>query len=166
MRTLSFWLINLYLVAFLSQTVMAQDNVMTNEEFGVSFTGPEGWVSVEGNDRAIFNIKHEESQSQIEVIATNLMSPDVASIFFDTFHNTLTQSNFTQISQEESARGEHTGTMTTYSFEYAGVALNVVIFQFTNETTAFLIVGYVKADEMVNQEAAFNAVAASISLNE
>ncbi len=166
MRTLSFWLINLYLVAFLSQAVMAQDNVLTNEEFGVSFTGPEGWISVEGNDRAIFNIKHEESQSQIEVIATNLMSPDVASIFFDTFHNTLTQSNFTQISQEESTQGEHTGTMTKYSFEYAGVALNVVIFQFTNETTAFLAVGYVKADEMANQEAAFNAAAASISLSE
>lgn len=140
----------------------AQEATQRNEEFHVSFTDPEGWDAAEGNDRAIFNVKHEASQSQIEVIATELMSGDVADVFYDTFHETLEQSQFTQESTADRQIGAHTGKLTEYGFEYAGVSLKVVVFQFTHESTAFLVVGYIKADEYTTHRGSFDAAVGSL----
>jgi hypothetical protein len=145
-------------------TAFAQDaTVLRNDEFSVSFTMPEGWVQAEGNERAIFNVKHDESQSQIEVIATELMSPDVADVFYDTFHETLTLSSFSQEERSEATYGAHTGTLTKYRFEYAGVVLRVVAFQFTQESTAYLVVGYIKADEFETHRPAFEGAVSSLA---
>jgi hypothetical protein len=137
--------------------------VMHNDQFDVSFTRPEGWTVVEGNDRAIFNIKHEESQSQIEIIATQLMSADVANVFYDTFHETLEQSHFARQSVNPTDIGSHSGKLTEYTFEYAGVELKIVVFQFTHETTAYLVVGYIKADEYEALMPAFNEAVISLT---
>jgi hypothetical protein len=149
----------------LAGTAFAQDNTLTNDRFSVSFTVPEGWGSVDGNERAIFNVKHEESQSQIEVIATELMSADVSEVFYDTFHETLVQSNFTRddaaTSPEESI-GTHIGSQTQYTFDYAGVVLRVVIFQFTEGNNAYLIVGYIKDDEFDTHFTAFREAVGSL----
>ena len=150
---------------FLATTALAQDNVMRNDEFSVSLTRPEGWDVAEGNDRAIFNIKHEESQSQIEVIATELMSVDVAEVFYDTFHETLEQSQFTRETSQDQEIGGHAGKITEYGFEYAGVSLKVVIFQFTQESTAYLVVGYIKADEYEQHRASFEAAVTSLAFD-
>lgn len=146
-------------------SAFAQDNTMTNAEFGVTMTRPEGWTEVEGNERAIFNIKHEESQSQIEVIATNLMSPDVADVFYDTFHETLEQSSFQRQSVNQQPIGDHNGKLTEYRFEYAGVVLRVVVFQFTHESTAYLIVGYIKDDEFDTHFSSFEEAVASLTFS-
>lgn len=156
----------LIVALLLGGTALAQDaTVLHNDEFGVSFTMPQEWVQAEGNDRAIFNVKHEDSQSQIEVIATELMSPDVADVFYDTFHETLTHSQFTQEDRSEATFGSHTGTLTKYRFEYAGVVLRVVVFQFTHESTAYLVVGYIKADEFETHNPAFEGAVAALAFD-
>ncbi len=151
----------------LAASALAQDDTtMSNDEFNVSLTRPEGWEAAEGNDRAIFNIKHEPSQSQIEVIATELMSADVADVFYDTFHETLEHSQFQQEERAEASYGEHTGTLTRYRFEYAGVVLRVLVFQFTRESTAYLVVGYIKEDLFDAQSPNFESAVASLSFTE
>jgi hypothetical protein len=146
-----------------SAVAQSQDAVMTNDQLGVSWTRPDGWTAVEGNERAVFNIRDDESQSQIELIATQLMSPDVANVFYDTFHETLTQSNFQPTATTEQDIGAHHVKLTQYRFEYAGVVLRVVIFEFTHESTAYLVVGYIKDDEFDTHYASFEEAVRSIT---
>ena len=100
-----------------------------NAQFGVTVTRPASWESVEGNDRAAFNFKQYQSHSQIEVIATQLMTQDVADVFFNTFHETLQSSDFSRIGTEEGkSYGGHTGKESIYTFTHSGVTLKVAIF--------------------------------------
>ena len=163
MRTRIFYVAAMISMFWMAGSALAQENVMHNDQFSVDFTRPEGWSAVEGNERAIFNIKHEESQSQIEVIATQLMSADVANVFYDTFHETLEQSNFERQTVSQEAIGAHSGKLTHYTFTYAGVELKIVVFQFTHESTAYLIVGYIKSDEFDNLYPSFQAAVTSLA---
>ena len=116
-------------LAFLvcTSSVFAQD-VVSNDEFSVSVTRPAEWTDVDGNDRAVFNFKHEESHSQIEVIGTRLMTEDVADVFFETFHETLRNSEFLMVgTPSDASYGEHAGTETTYTFTHSGVTLKVAV---------------------------------------
>jgi hypothetical protein len=152
--------------ALLSGAAMAQtERVMNNSDFGVSWQRPSDWTVVDGNERAIFNIKHEDSQSQIEVIATQLMSSDVAGVFYDTFHETLQQSQFQLTNSTEQDIGAHRGKLSQYRFEYAGVVLRVVVFEFTHQSTAYLIVGYIKDDEFDTHYASFEEAVSSITFS-
>ena len=128
-----------------SATAYAQDAApVENDEFGVSVTPPAKWEVTQGNDKAVANFKHRGSQSQIEVVGTKLMTPDVADVFFKTFHKTLKESNFEETGKEEATLGTHKGTQTSYKFTHSGVTLEVVIFQFLRENTAWLVVGYMQ----------------------
>lgn len=115
-----------------------------NDEFGVTVTPPAKWEVTQGNDKAVANFKHRGSQSQIEVVGTKLMTPDVADVFFKTFHKTLKESNFEETGKSDATMGSHKGTQTSYSFTHSGVTLEVVIFQFLRENTAWLVVGYMQ----------------------
>ena len=135
----------LVLLLSMATPAMAQDTKpIENEEFNVTITPPSGWESAQGGDRAVASFKHRGSQSQIEVVGTQLMTPDVAPVFFKTFHKTLTESNFTQTNQTEATIGSQDGTQTSYRFEHTGVKLEVVIFQFTQGNNAWLVVGYMQ----------------------
>ena len=150
----------------LAGTAFAQEaEPLHNADLGAHLAIPEGWISMDGNDRAAFNLKHEESQSQIEVIATELMSADVADVFYDTFHETLEQSGFTREASADSEVGGHGGKLTEYSFQYAGVDLKVVVFQFTQESTAYLVVGYIKADEYETHRPSFEATVGGLTFD-
>lgn len=139
-------LITLLVVMTVSATAFAQDAPapVENEEFGVSVTPPAKWEVTQGNDKAVANFKHRGSQSQIEVVGTKLMTSDVADVFFKTFHKTLKESNFEETKKEETTLGDHKGTQTSYKFTHSGVTLEVVIFQFLRENTAWLVVGYMQ----------------------
>lgn len=132
----------------LAAPALAQDSQsVKNEEFGVTITPPAKWEVTPGNDKAVASFKHKGSQSQIEVVGTKLMTPDVADVFFETFHKTLTESNFEQSEQEETTIGDYKGTETTYKFTHSGVTLEVMVFQFMRESTAWLAVGYMQDAE-------------------
>lgn len=142
-------LVRMLLTVLLCLTVVssafAQDaKPVENEEFGVTITPPAKWEVTQGNDKAVANFKHRGSQSQIEVVGTKLMTPDVADVFFKTFHKTLKESNFEVLKAEEVSIADHKGTQTSYKFTHSGVTLEVVIFQFLNDSTAWLVVGYMQ----------------------
>lgn len=142
-RTLAF---SAALVALCASTALAQQT-LEDADLNVQIDMPADWSVVEGNDRAVFNFKHEESHSQIEIIATELLTQDVADVFFETFHETLTTSDFTQSGREEGkAYGTHSGTETIYEFTHSGVTLKIAVYQFVTESTAWLVVAYVQAD--------------------
>ncbi|MFB6265072.1 MAG: hypothetical protein ABEL76_15840, partial [Bradymonadaceae bacterium] len=90
--------------------------------------------------------KHTGSQSQIEVVATKLMTKDVSDVFFETFHKTLKESDFKKVSQEEATIAGFEGKRTDYEFEHSGVKLHVPVFQFLKNDTAWLVVGYIQKD--------------------
>ncbi len=137
--------IALLLVLSVSATAYAQDAApVENEEFGVTVTPPAKWEVTQGNDKAVANFKHRGSQSQIEVVGTKLMTPDVANVFFKTFHKTLKESNFEETGQEDASLGSHKGKQTSYKFTHSGVTLEVVIFEFLRDNTAWLVVGYMQ----------------------
>ena len=143
----------------LGQTAFAQDATpVENEEFGVTITPPAKWEVTQGNDKAVANFKHKGSQSQIEVVGTKLMTPDVADVFFKTFHKTLKESNFEELKSEEVTIGENKGTQTSYKFTHSGVTLEVVIFQFMRESTAWLVVGYMQDVDKEKYIGDFNSV--------
>lgn len=138
-------LTTLLICLLVSTAAFAQDQKpVENEEFGVTVTPPAKWEVTQGNDKAVANFKHVGSQSQIEVVGTKLMTPDVADVFFKTFHKTLKESDFEETKSEEVTIGDAKGTQTTYSFKHSGVTLEVIIFQFLRESTAWLVVGYMQ----------------------
>lgn len=136
-------LITLLVALSIHASAFAQEAV-ENEEFGVSVTPPAKWEVTQGNDKAVANFKHAGSQSQIEVVGTKLMTPDVADVFFKTFHKTLKESNFDETGTQDTTVGDHKGKQTTYKFTHSGVTLEVVIFQFLRDNTAWLVVGYMQ----------------------
>lgn len=157
--------------ALTSVPALAQDgaaeSVVQNADSTYEVQRPEGWESAEGNDRAEFNFVHTETSAQIEVIRTQLLTPDVAEVFFDTFHDTLTNAGFEQAAQEEGVTlGDHEGTRTVYSFEHSGTELNVHIFQFIAENNAWLVVGYMGAADAEALGADFDQVGSSLSAAE
>jgi hypothetical protein len=153
------------LLAFSLFAGSAFAQTVSNAEFNASAEIPAGWQQGESNDRAAFFFRHEESHSQIEVIATELMTPEVADTFFETFHETLTSSEFSVIGSEPRTIGAHSGLETIYSFTHSGVTLKVAVFQFVQDSNAWLIVGYMPADEYDAHAPAYQSVVASISIN-
>lgn len=135
----------LFCLVATSSVAFAQDSKpVENEEFGVTITPPDKWEVTQGNDKAVANFKHRGSQSQIEVVGTKLMTPDVSDVFFKTFHKTLMESNFEEVKSEEVEIAGTKGTQTSYKFTHSGVTLEVVIFQFLKDSTAWLVVGYMQ----------------------
>ncbi len=160
LRTLA---IALLFVALSATGAWAQQT-LENSDLNVQVDMPAGWSVIEGNDRAVFNFKHDESHSQVEIIATELLTQDVADVFFDTFHETLTTSDFTQSGREEGkAYGTHSGTETIYEFTHSGVTLKVVVYQFVTDATAWLVVAYVQADNFDEYMPTYAQVVASLS---
>jgi hypothetical protein len=117
---------------------------VTNDKFGVEIEPPEKWEVTQGKDKAVANFKHRGSQSQIEIVGTKLMTQDVSDVFFETFHKTLKDSDFEKLSQESATIGDYEGTQTNYKFKHSGVTLEVVVFEFLRESTAWLVVGYMQ----------------------
>jgi hypothetical protein len=145
----------------------AQDgNVVSNDTFNVTSPVPEGWTVNEENERATFNFEHEASSSQIEVIGTELVTADVADVFFNTFHDTLTSAEFLQRGREDKQVGAYSGTETIYSFTHSGVTLKVVVFQFVRDTTAWLAVGYMQEDVFDEHAESYRAVLAGLTFAE
>jgi hypothetical protein len=144
--------IGLFTVGSLA-TASAQDII--NEEHGVTIQPPKDWEETRGNEKAVAVFTHPSTQSQIEVVPTKLMTADVADVFFSTFHKTLTESNFTGSASEDKTYGTVSGKLYTYSFSHSGVNLEVRVFQFVKDTTAWLIVGYMQKEESADVLPAF-----------
>lgn len=156
-------LITLVLCVVCATTAYAkEDGPVENEEFGVTIVAPEKWEVTQGNDKAVANFKHRGSQSQIEVVGTKLMTPDVADVFYKTFHKTLKESNFEELKSEEVTIGDRKGTQTSYKFTHSGVTLEVVVFQFTQGSTAWLVVGYMQDVDAAKYMPDFKAVVQNI----
>ena len=104
-----------------------------------------------------------QSDEQIEVIGTRLMTTDVADVFFETFHETLQNSEFGQIGREDKTIGAFSGTETLYEFTHSGVTLKVAVFQFVNDTVAWITVAYIQADAFDEQVGAYQEVIGSLT---
>src|SRR5699024_6090292 len=101
--------------------------------------------------------------SQIEVISTALLTPDVKDVFFSTFHEGLTAAGFTQENTSEETYGEHSGELTEYSFEHSGAKLSVSVFQFMMGNNAWLVVSYAAEDAADNARESVEEVASSLT---
>lgn len=166
MRMARFFVVLLLALSF-STAAMAQDaKSVANEEFGVTIKTPAKWEVAQGNDKAVANFKHRASQSQIEVVGTKLMTPDVAEVFFKTFHKTLKESNFEQKDQKEVQIGNQKGTQTSYKFAHSGVTLEVVIFQFLKGNNAWLVVGYMQDTDAEKYMTDFKSVVESMTFKD
>lgn len=137
-----------------------------NDDLKVSIERPNGWSDADGNDRAVFMFKRDDGHSQLEVIATQLMTSDVAGVFFDTFHETLGASEFTRAGREEKKIGNLTGTETVYGFAHAGVNMKVYVFQFVKDTSAYVVVSYMEADKADALIADYQAAISSLKFEE
>ena len=159
MKTFRFVLIVL-LTLSLSTVAMAQDgDPIVDDEFGVTVSPPSAWDVLTDDDGAVANFKHDESQSQIQVIATPLMNDEVADVFFDTFHSTLAESDFSEVSREEESIGGFEGTSVTYEFTHSGVTLAIKVFEFMHDDTAWLTIGYMEdAESEENSDAYFSVI--------
>ena len=164
MKIARFFVVLLVAVA-LSSTAMAQGPVQ-NEEFGVSIAAPDGWEVASADDKAIANFKHQGSQSQIQVIATRLMNAEVADTFFSTFHRTLEESNFEEVSRQDATHGGHSGKEVKYSFTHSGVTLEIMVFEFLNDDTAWLVIGYMRDSEGENHGTSFQSVVQNIQFSQ
>ena len=139
--------------------------IVNDDDFGVSVAVPNGWEVVVEDDRAVFNFRHED-HSQIEVIGNELLTPDVADVFFTHFHDTLQSSDFMQVGREDKQIGEFSGTETIYRFEHTGVALKVSVFQFVRDTTAWLAVGYMQEEVFDAHATEFRGVISGLTFAE
>ena len=150
MRRMVIVVFSIFVSILINSAALAQDSSrIENTEFKVSVAIPDGWEVLKntGNEKAIANFKHPESQSQLEVVGTHLMTADVAEVFFSTFDKVLVDSNFERISMGEKTYGTYKGTEYEYKFNHSGVTLKVLVFGFMNGDTAWLIVAYVQETE-------------------
>ncbi len=165
MRSIKF-LVALVLCFTFAAPAFAQDvKPVENKEFGVTITPPAKWEVTQPNDKAVANFKHRGSQSQIEVVGTKLMNPDVADVFFKTFHKTLKESNFEELKKEEATYGDLKGTESSYKFTHSGVTLEVIVFQFMRKSTAWLVVGYMQDVDKKKYVGDFKSVVDNIKFN-
>lgn len=164
MKTARFLFV-LVLVLLISSVAVAQDTV-EDEEFGVTVVKPDAWESAGDDDKAVANFKHSGSQSQIQVIGTRLMTAEVADTFFNTFHTTLTESNFEKVSEESATIGEFEGKTVNYAFTHSGVTLEVIVFEFLRDQTAWLVIGYMQDEERENHEDAYLSVIENLSFTD
>lgn len=163
MKTTRF-LIILLLTLSVSAVAVAQDaEPVQDEEFGVTIAPPDAWEIATDDNKSVANFRHGDSQSQIQVIGTQLMNAEVADVFFNTFHKTLTESNFEEVSNEDASYGEYEGTAINYEFTHSGVTLEVMVFEFLRDQTAWLVVGYMQDEERENHESDYASVIESIS---
>lgn len=135
----------------------AQTNTLNNTEFGVSLDVPAGWEPTDSTDRAVFALRATEGQGQIEVIGTPLMTADVADVFFSTFHETLSGSDFVKAGAEDKTYASVAGKETIYQFSHTGTTIKIVVFQFVREETAWLVVGYLPEADFDRQVASVQA---------
>lgn len=152
---------------FATSVAFAQDGEpIKNEKFGVEITPPAKWEVTEGNEKAVANFKHRGSQSQIEVVGTKLMTENVSDVFFETFHKTLSESNFEKLEEEEATIGSFEGNRTNYEFKHSGVTLEVVVFEFLKGDTAWLVVGYMQDVEKEKYIGDFEKVVQNMKFSE
>lgn len=166
MKKLGFALALLLAAPALAQTPDEPAAVASNEEFGVTVGVPTGWEAMDEDDRAVFNLRHATDHSHIEVIGNELMTPDVAPVFFSHFHDTLQSSDFMQVGREDKSYGDVSGSETVYRFEHTGTALKVVVFQFVRDTTAWLAVGYIHEDNFDARAADFRTLVGGLTFAE
>lgn len=163
MKTVRFLIIML-LTLSISAVAVAQDGEpVVDDEFGVTVSPPDAWDVLTDDDSAVANFKHDESQSQIQVIATPLMNDEVADVFFDTFHSTLEESDFEETTREDATIGPFEGTSITYQFTHSGVTLEVKVFEFMHADTAWLAIGYMQDDEADEYAEAYYSVIENMS---
>lgn len=136
---------------------------VTDETNNLTVTVPAGWEVVEGNDRAVFNFKETNGFAQVEVIATPLLTPEASTTFFDTFHTTLAEAEFVQTGSQDATYGAFVGRETAYQFAHTNTTLKVVVFQFVNENTAWLVIGYMQETSFDQQLPVFQSVAQSLT---
>lgn len=153
-------------ILLVSATAFAEDSEIYEEEFGITIQTPDDW-DVEEDDKAVANFKHPGSESQIQVIGTQLMSEDVSDVFFDTFHDTLEESDFEETEREEGKEiGDREGTSTIYEFEHADVTLEIRVFEFLVGDTAWLAIGYMEVDEGEEHAEDYESVVGTIAFDD
>lgn len=166
MKTARFVVIALVSLLVSAPAVAQDAEPVENEEFGVTITPPDSWEVETDDDKAVANFKHPESQSQIQVIGTQLMNEEVSDVFFDTFHQTLTESNFEQVGEEEKTIGDFEGTATDYEFEHSGVTLEVTVFEFLRDDTAWLAIGYMQDEEREARQEDYTSVVENMTFED
>jgi hypothetical protein len=133
------------LSAWAPTTAQAQEEKVSNSDYNVEIVKPTGWEQSTGNEKAVAIFTDPKTQSQIEVVPTKLMTAEVSDVFFDTFHKTLTESNFNKDGETSQVKiGEVDGKLTVYKFAHSGVNLQIHVFSFVRESTAWLVVGYMQ----------------------
>ncbi len=166
MKTARFVVILLLTLSISTVAVAQSAEPVEDEEFGVTITPPDGWEVSHDDDKAVASFKHPGSQSQIQVIGTQLMNEEVADVFFDTFHSTLTESNFEKVAEEENTIGSFDGKSVNYEFTHSGVTLEVKVFEFLRGETAWLAIGYMQDEERENHESDYLEVIETISFHD
>lgn len=155
------------IVTLVSATAFASDGEpVTDDEFGVEIAPPAAWEVDTDDDKAVANFKHPDSQSQIQIIGTQLMSEEVADVFFETFHDTLVESNFEKADSEEKTIGEFEGKATNYEFTHSGVTLEVTVFEFLRDDTAWLAIGYMQDEMRDEHQQDYEAVVENITFSD
>lgn len=154
-------LVLLIAVAF---TSIAAAQTQVSSQSGATAIRPANWEDAVGNDRGTFTFREPETNSQIEVISTSLLTADVKDVFFNTFHDGLIAAQFTQTSKEDQTFGEHEGVLTSYSFDHSGASLVVAVFEFMIGNNAWLVVAYSGEDSAERIRAPFEEVAASLAI--
>jgi len=151
----------LAVLMFLGVSPLLAQETRTSPEFNVTVTMPDGWIEAD-NERSVFNFRHDESSTQIELIATELVTAELAVTFFNHFHTTLTASDFAQTGREELAYGTISGIETIYNYTHGSVDLKVVVFEFVEDATAWLVVSYVDAEIFDDHVDAYRAMVANM----
>lgn len=155
--------------AMVPTPALAQDaGVVKSDEFGVEIPKPAGWEEAKSNEKAVAVFTDPKTQSHIEVLPTKLMSEEVAEVFFNTFHKTLTESTFKKSGEETTVElyGDKNAKETTYEFTHSGITLRIHVVSFMRKGTAWLVVGYIQSKEDGNVKAQFDAVAKKLVFKE
>lgn len=163
MRIVRFLAVLLLMISMSAVAVAQEGDPIVDEDLGIEVWPPDAWDDTSDEDSAVANFKHDDTKSQIQLIATPLMNDEVADVFFETFHSTLQDSAFEEQSREDKGVGDLEGTAVDYAFEHSGVTLQIKVFEFLHDDTAYLAIGYLQDEGADDQIEAYQSVLENIS---
>lgn len=132
----------LLLLLLLSPPAFADDPDLVDTKQGLTYTKPAGWVIAPAKKGAVSALRAAgESKSQIELRYAKITGTHAVS-YFSTFHSSLVRGKLARVGEGEAKTyGELKGKLTEYTMGVGDKQRSLVVFEFTTDVGAWLVIG-------------------------
>lgn len=136
-----------------------------DENLQATVRRPEGWVNTDTNSSAAAAFQAaSDKRAQIEVRYSTPIRKGKRDSYFNSFHSELKSAGFVRKgTPTEKTYGSKTGRETEYEGDTGDATYRLIVWEFYNGQTAWIIAGFFDAERRDRHYGAFQATAESLS---